>query len=173
MPWHKIECVIPEVIIAAPPPPIAPPAPVPVEGIAYDAAGDIRIMLANNGILAKTNYCSDFNTPYKSGDKCCTTLAQLSGNAIAGLINLKNKCGCEIFITGGTEKVCHEFHGPDIGDSHRVDVKMDTALNSYIYNNTTFVESTSLGPRYRSLLSRTTYLNEGNHWHIEFNSPTP
>ncbi len=163
-PWNEVTCL----------PPKAAAAPGgAVMGIAYDGLGAPgeqavpRQTLAAAGIMANTNYCSDFDTPIDKNYTGCTTLAQLPQNAILGLINLKNACGakCTLYITGGTEKRGHTSHGPGLA---RVDVRLDSALSAYIVFNGGNPEKTILGPKYT--IKGTTYLLESNpsHWHIEF-----
>lgn len=131
----------------------------PISGPAYDENGTERIGLAAAGILAQNNYCQNFGPPEQTTN--CTTLAQLPGNAIAGLVALRSNCNCTIFITGGTEIIGHTTHGPGIAV---VDLRRNTLLDAYIMGLTSLGNQQYTGP------NGTTYLLESNpsHWHVRF-----
>lgn len=154
-PWNQISCPGTAALPAAPP-------LTATTGPAYDANGTERIGLAAAGIFAKINYCQDFGPPNQM--TACTTLAQLPGPAIAGLVNLKSQCNCDLFITGGTERIGHTTHGPGLA---RIDLQINPQLESYI-TGLSAPETTPLGPRYAA--NGATYLLENNppHWHIAF-----
>lgn len=175
-PWSEITCI----------PPV-PPEPEPAAALMGGSlAGEkeIRDQLFAAGIGVKTNYCVDFNTP-PSGQQCCTTVAQLPTNAINSLIALKNACtssGCIVYVTGGTEQVCHASHGPG---NAIVDLQLNNSLNAFIYahaggeNNYTNIPG--LGRRY-TITGQPfagSYLLEyedpkkvlnpkPTHWHVQF-----
>lgn len=173
-PWNTITCVPP-----------APKVGAGVKGPAYDATteltpkGDERRQLAVASINAKTNYCSDFDKPYNASDTCCTTLAQLPLSAISGLIALKNVSLAPIYITGGTETLCHSSHGPG---QPIVDVRLDNTLDSWIFGQGGGTSSAAPGfPQGSRLYTSPTppfvgvqFIYEFNksgqptHWHIIF-----
>ena len=155
-PWNAVNCSL-------------PPAP-ETKGSAYDGPGapteqaQPRTILSAAGINAKENYCQYFGPPNQT--TLCTTLVQLPQRAITGLINLREGCACEIYITGGTEVIGHVGHGPGIA---KVDIRKNQTLDAYILSIGGTSQTTTLGPLYT--VNGVTYLDEiGNepHWHIAF-----
>lgn len=145
LPWNQITCTA-----GYPKPEPTTTSGTTKEGNPLAGEKEIRDQLSAAGIGAKTNYCVDFNTPPK-GQQCCTTVAQLPTNAINRLIALKNACvssGCTVYVTGGTEEVCHTSHGPG---NAIVDLKLDNPLNAFIYAHAggeSNFSQTSIGRRY-------------------------
>lgn len=153
MPWDTITCIAPLVTKEA----VTP-------SVAYDKEGSERIALNAAGIAVKTNYCTTFDSP-----ACCTTVATLNPSAITALINLKNNCGagCNVTVSGGTERVCHTTHGPN---TSIVDLRLDTVLNNYIQNTLaggTWTPHT-LGRLYAGIYLLEYKNNVPDHWHITF-----
>lgn len=152
MPWDTITCIAPVTI-----------APL-VPSVAYDKEGSERIALNAAGIAVKTNYCTTFDGP-----ACCTTVATLNPSAITALINLKNNCGagCNVTVSGGTERVCHTTHGPN---TSIVDLRLDAVLDNYIQNTLaggTWAPHT-LGRLYAGIYLLEYKNNVPDHWHIAF-----
>ena len=174
LPWHKIECVIPEVTITPPLPSRA------TESTAtYRSDQGIRDELRGVGIALNKANCLSY------GQTHCTSLDSLPENAVRGIEKFKancevyNKCiggncgFCNIVITGGTE-AGHQTHSPgepilDI----RYDDRDQTNPNIINYIRSITQESmlTSKGPVYITPLGNfllENYKPDNTHWHIEF-----
>ena len=129
------------------------------------ASDSVRASLESKGILTYANACVN------GGTTGCVNLNGLTQNTQNGLTTLKTGCGsgCFLIITGGTEA------GHNAGSTHTdgvsVDVRLNSALNTYINNYKTGDPiQTSYGPVYTVNVNgkTTTFLNEGNHWHVTF-----
>jgi len=92
-----------------------------------------------------------------------TNVGGLGQAAMLGLVGLKDASGAPITITGGTEDG-HQTHGVGIPI---VDLRKESTLDSYITNNAVSVNSGGTYPIYTHS-NGTTYMNEGDHWHVKF-----
>jgi Ca2+/Na+ antiporter len=103
----------------------APPPPSYVADEEY-VAGDnaVRRYLEAGGVQVKSNQCT------RRGQSGCTSVFGLPGSAIEGLIALKASCGCEVFVSGGTE-AGHVTHG--VGNAI-VDLRHNSSLDTYLKN---------------------------------------
>ena len=93
-----------------------------------------------------------------------STLEGLPKKTVVVLKKIKDDCGCEVVVTGGTSTTQHKTHGPGkaIIDLRSTDPK----LRSYIKGDklpagVTYIDETETGIR--------TALRTGNHWHINAN----
>ena len=96
-----------------------------------------------------------------------TSLQGIRSSTINEIVNLKQRSGAEIVITGGTESTGGHSDGQKShGNGYKVDLRMTDSLNRYIQNNFTEIESGSAyAARYRSS-SGAIYGLEGNHWDV-------
>jgi len=156
---------------------IIPGGGTPGNGRIYPGYPLSDVQLAENARTLKT--LQDANIGINNGGTPCTNPAvtsgctnvyQLPGQAINGVIALKNApgCNCNVQITGGTEGG-HETHGPGLP---RLDLAKDGALNAYIINNKfgPIVRNRKNEPVYTLKLSTGSYsfTDEGSHWHVDF-----
>ncbi|MEK7579153.1 MAG: pilin [Patescibacteria group bacterium] len=81
-----------------------------------------RGLLDAGGVHVKTPTCK---TDVQKG---CTSVAGLSQTSISKLIQLKAKCKCEVFISGGTEYWLHKTHG----GNNTVDIRNYADLAAYL-----------------------------------------
>lgn len=97
-------------------------SPTPNTGEPWPDDSGIRAVLANNGISVNKNSCAHV------GATNCTSVIGVSAATVAKLRDLKNACGCNITITGGTEHWLHSTHGP----GNILDLRVTGELNGYI-----------------------------------------
>ncbi len=79
------------------------------------------------------------------------------------MIQIKNQSGGNIVCTGGTEDG-HATHG--VGQAI-VDLRKDSALDNWIISNSTSQYNKGRYIEYKHP-NGTTYMNEGDHWHVQF-----
>lgn len=126
------------------------------EQISTDA--QVRNQLDNGDVDVNAGPCT---TPGQTTG--CTNLNNLGQAAITGLINLRQSCNCTVVVTGGTEGG-HASHGPNLPI---VDVRKNSSLNTYIANNGERTNaSCGLASAPKFNLNGSTYVDEGNHWHV-------
>ncbi|HEY8373693.1 MAG TPA: hypothetical protein VIL00_13185 [Pseudonocardiaceae bacterium] len=103
--------------------------------------------------------CSDRNKPN------CTSFEQINSGTIDGIITLKQASGCAINITGGTE-TGHASGTYSHWNGYKVDISLNSCINSYIRNSFTRIVPPSFGSeQYRSAAGNI-YTLESNHWDI-------
>lgn len=95
----------------------------------------------------------------------CTTLEGIPDTAIDGVIDFKNKSGCNnsVMVTGGTEKG-HSTHGQG---KAVLDIDDTACVNSYIVDQGNFLRRNNKGWNYYEL-NGDIYVHEGDHYHIIF-----
>lgn len=98
-----------------------------------------RAQLQNAGVQVKTPVCMTAGTGVNSqdGQHNCTSVYQLPGSAISGIIALKNACvqanpSCAVVVTQGTEFWLHKTHGTPTSRAPVVDIRYQEPLNSFI-----------------------------------------
>ncbi len=130
----------------------------PIPSTPSDASEQaLRELLAANGIGVNKAPCTS------PGQTNCTNLAGLPDSAIQGMIQIKNQSGGNIVCTGGTEDG-HATHG--VGQAI-VDLRKDSALDNWIISNSTSQYNKGRYIEYKHP-NGTTYMNEGDHWHVQF-----
>jgi len=128
-------------------------------GQPYLTEAEARAELARLGIRTK-NPCPPGQT---TG---CVNTAGMPRYVIAGLGELNENYG-PIFLSGGTEGG-HITHGLD---KPVADIRQNPLLNQYVRNNKIdSYEVSGYGTRY-VMEDGTTFLDEGDHWHVEFPEP--
>ncbi len=164
-PWYQIECV--------PPPPYVPPStagtpttpgtpgtPVPPTTPGVPAAGQLtdaaaRKLLSDAGVTV--------NKTAAQG----TSLEGINAATIQDAIKMKNACGCQIIITGGTESGVHAGGATSHGAGFKYDMGLNTTLNNYITTNFTSSGVRSDGAAlYTDPKTGNVYAKEGNHWDV-------
>tara|TARA_Y100000310_G_C20684443_1_gene818059 strand:- start:2362 stop:3255 length:894 start_codon:yes stop_codon:yes gene_type:complete len=130
----------------------------------------MRQQLSQMGISVNKSMCPSPTTPYQQVSGGCTNVAGTHQKVITGLGNLNNNCsslpvqgGCNLTITGGTE-AGHQTHCVGCAT---VDLSKDAGLNTYVLNNGTQSGTVGGFPQY-TLPDGSTYVDEGNHWHVTF-----
>ena len=157
-------------------PVVAPPAPGyqyptgpgtnPTPGGAYEEDSQARTQLQLAGISVNKANCSS------ASDTNCTSLTGIQTATINQVINLKQACGCDFILTGGTEA------GHSGGDSsHSAGYKADISLGSvdaYIQSMMTSIGNRAgdNAPQWRDQYGNT-YAKEGDHWDIQVKAAGP
>ena len=105
--------------------------------------------------------------------KDSTALQGLQQNSALGIIDLHQKCNCDLKITGGTEKGVHDTSFPENHETgHKVDFKRTSSLNAYVVKNLNLIGQGKYGYRYSE--NQNIYSDEigntkgGSHWDIKF-----
>jgi hypothetical protein len=62
----------------------------------------------------------------------CTNVGLLPKSTIDAILTIKERCNCDVVVTGGAEKAGHTTHGPD---KPVVDLKINQQLLDYLKNN--------------------------------------
>lgn len=139
-------------------------APVPGPDGTYSAE-EARAIFQTAGVeINRTNEC---RTQTERG---CTSLNGIPRSTVSTIIDIKNRCDCDVMITGGTERGGHSAntrHGPG---NPVVDLRFNRTMADYIRTNqerlgTTKICTAPIDSEYR--------LNCGTdedvrHLHIEF-----
>ncbi len=96
-----------------------------------------------------------------------TMLQGLQPNIAAEIVNLKQKCGCTVIVTGGTEPG-HAAGTYGHSNGYKLDLGLNTKLDDYIKAN-----YKNIGPRsgdnamqYQNTATGAIYALESNHWDI-------
>ena len=97
-----------------------------------------------------------------------TSLANINQATINEAVSLKQACGCQVIVTGGTESGVHASGQYSHSSGYKIDLDDTSGLNNYITSNYTYV-----GPRsgdgalmYRSSDGKKIYAKEGDHWDV-------
>lgn len=142
--------------------PTEPTAPVAVGGDWGDDS-TIRNKLANANIGFNRQNCA------KEGDKRtrCTSVTQLGGSAVNGLMQLKSSCNCSVTVTGGTEYWFHSKNTAHQKGNSVVDIGTNGKLNEYIRKGTS-ARNARCGPTlaFKYRVNGAVYADEGDHWHV-------
>ena len=151
-----------------------PPAPsysvLPTEQKAADAIFEdeqgVRNLLKAGGVTVYNNPCRAV------GERKCTNVGLLGGNAIGGLKSLKANCRCAVVVTGGTEFWNHTENTQHQPGKSVVDLDRNSVLDAYIMQNgvrsttDTFIRNRTIEV-YR--FSSGTYCKEDDkHWHVVY-----
>ncbi|WP_217368992.1 hypothetical protein [Nonomuraea antri] len=97
----------------------------------------------------------------------CTSLEKVRTGTIASVIALKQRSGCPIMVTGGTEA----GHAPgrySHGNGYKLDITPNACISRYITKNHKYTGVRSDGARLYRSASGTVFANEGDHWDILF-----
>jgi len=101
-----------------------------------------------------------------AADTDCTSVYGLPGKTIQNIIAIKNGCGCDVMITGGTESG-HKTHGVGypIVDLHYTKTLADWIKNNYLKNIAAICTTNNI-KQYRYNCN---YSETAQHLHIQFN----
>jgi hypothetical protein len=97
----------------------------------------------------------------------CTSLDRVRTGTIAKAIKLKQRSGCPIMVTGGTER----GHAPghfSHGNGYKLDISHNACIDRHIMKNHERAGVRSDGARIYKSKSGTTFFDEGDHWDILF-----
>lgn len=99
------------------------------------------------------------------GNAQCTSLDGIHSQAIDGVITLKQASGCPIIVTGGTETGHESVGRRSHHNGWKLDIRKrgDDCITRYITG--TF---TRISPRRWRAASGNVYLDESNHWDIQY-----
>jgi len=108
----------------------------------------------------------------------CVTLEGIRPATIAGVVSLKSRCGCTVFITGGTEGG-HAAGTYSHDTGYKIDLSADQSLTNFIKGNAATFQyegvrsGTHGGPIYRDLVTGAEYVLESNppHWDVTYGAP--
>lgn len=153
---------------------IAAPAPsysiLPTEqkaaGAIFEDEQSVRGLLRAGGITVYNNPCKAV------GERNCTNVGLLGGNAIGGLKSLKANCRCSVLVTGGTEFWNHSENTQHQPGKSVVDLARNSVLDAYIMQNgahsttNTFIRNRTIDV-YR-FGSGTYYKEDDKHWHVVY-----
>lgn len=116
--------------------------------------------------LSSSGSCSDQQNP------SCTSLEGVPTKTVDWIKNLRDKSGCSLIITGGTE-VGHKTHGPGLGS---IDFGESNCLGTFLQNNIT--KHNELG--IQRICATTTWFSKvgasctesagAPHFHIQFST---
>lgn len=97
----------------------------------------------------------------------CVKLEGVKQTTLNEVITLKNKCGCEVFITGGTEKGPHTSGPKGHEAGFKVDLRFNDSLDNYITQNFEKISPRSDGAElYFNPQTKSTYAKENDHWDV-------
>lgn len=102
----------------------------PGTGVAWPSDGAERFQLTTGGVAVKSPICTQV------GQTGCTSVYGLPNNAIQRLIALKKDCGCDVFVTSGTEYWQHKTHGGPGYFASVVDLRTTPSLGAYVNSHT-------------------------------------
>ena len=114
--------------------------------------------------MTSTKNCSDQNTVG------CTSLDGIPKDAISKVVALKESCGCNFNVTGGTE-VGHSSHGTGLPV---LDVTQDQKLGDYLNANKSNLSSLgiskicSTSAWQRVSYNCGGYVEQASHFHLAF-----
>lgn len=130
-------------------------------GAARLGHGQAMDLLQNAGIgWRSSGGCTDWRKPR------CTSLHGIRPATLLGTIRLKERSGCPVTITGGTE-VGHATGPMSHRSGHKIDISPNECLDAYIRRNFRYQGVRSDGAKlYRS--GDALYARESNHWDIVF-----
>jgi hypothetical protein len=97
----------------------------------------------------------------------CTSLDQVRAGTIAKVIELKQKSGCPIMVTGGTER----GHAPGVyshGNGYKLDISHNACIDRHITKNHEKTGVRSDGAAIYKSGSGMTFFDESDHWDILF-----
>lgn len=97
----------------------------------------------------------------------CTSLESVRAGTIADVLTLKQRSGCPITVTGGTER----GHAPgrySHGNGYKLDISHNSCIDRYITANARKAGRRGDGSALYRDSSGTIYANEGTHWDILF-----
>ncbi|MHB8709969.1 MAG: pilin [Minisyncoccota bacterium] len=123
----------------------------------------IRQRFANAGVSINNSPC----TTGSSGSGC-TNVNNMQEGTVAEVIALASACsGCSLTITGGTEPG-HASGQYSHGTGYKVDLRLSTALDSYLQSMTSKGTrmGDSPGPAYADACGNNLYVRESDHWDI-------
>ncbi|MFA5736683.1 MAG: hypothetical protein WC893_00760 [Candidatus Paceibacterota bacterium] len=144
---------------------LTPPSgssPVGSSGTLGDNEQATRETLASQGINVNKEPCN--GRDYRTVPGGCTDVAGLPQLSIDRLGEMNQEMGGGgILLTGGTE-TGHRTHGPG---QNVVDISPTTQSRQYVNNHMVDSYTSNLGTYY-VLDTGDIFLDEGNHWHIQF-----
>ncbi|SFY34335.1 hypothetical protein SAMN02787144_101956 [Streptomyces atratus] len=127
----------------------------------YARHADAAAELKKAGITwTSSGNCSDWNK------KTCTSFTQINKASVAGLIAFKKASGCNVIVTGGTEKG-HASGTYSHRNGYKTDISTKVAcVNNYITRKFAKAGTRSDGAALYKSPAKNVYANEGSHWDI-------
>ena len=111
------------------------------------------------------------NVPMVSATKTSLAVVPVVGglrqSTIDGLAQLKEECGCDLTVTGGSE-LGHSEGSFSHGAGYKADLRLTPELNNYIESNYERVGTRSDGAALYRDPDGNTYARESTHWDITY-----
>lgn len=145
-------------------PPAGGAAPPPVVAGQYTHDEAVSELKKAGISVTSTGNCSD------QTKSTCTSLNGIPKNAISRVIALKQSCGCNFNVTGGTE-AGHDSHGSGLSV---LDVSQDTTLGNYLNTNRSSLSSLGISKIcatsswQRVSYNCGKYVEQREHFHLAF-----
>jgi hypothetical protein len=99
------------------------------------------------------------------GIKQGVSLAGTRAETVQEIVKIKNECGCDIFVTSGTEG-SHAEGTYSHYNGYKVDLRPNQALDDYIRGNYQDIGLRRDGARQYRSPSGAVYAREGDHWDV-------
>ncbi len=154
--WTSVECRAPAATpspTGLPTTPTGSPTTTPVTGTLSDQAARQQLAAAGIGVNAQPPQ---------------TSLEGIRQETINAIIAAKQRCGCSVTITAGTEGGGGHTPGEHShGTGYKVDLRLNSALDSYVTTNFPYIGTRSDGARqYRDPSTGAVYALESDHWDV-------
>ena len=95
----------------------------------------------------------------------CTSLERIQQSVIDQVIAIKQACGCNVTVTGGTEEGAGHTSGEGHLEGIKVDIDDTPTVDSFLEEALTPQGDRNGDPRYRDSCGNV-YVREDNHWDI-------
>ncbi|MBU2103702.1 pilin [Patescibacteria group bacterium] len=107
--------------------------------------------------VSSSGNCSDKTNPR------CTSLDGMHESTMKQVVALKESCGCDIVVTGGTET----GHSSGHSNGYKIDIRTGTTINTYLQGLRSLGATSQGYPRYADRCGNV-YMHESNpdHWDI-------
>jgi len=123
-------------------------------------------VLDSKGIPVNKSSCPG-GVRYQDVSGGCTSLGGISKAAVAGIVQFKEDCQCNVIVTGGTE-LGHKGSGPGThAGGDKLDIGRSAAVDSYIQNNYTKIGIRSDGATMYKAPNGAVYAKESDHWDVK------
>ncbi|WP_214106970.1 hypothetical protein [Acrocarpospora catenulata] len=105
--------------------------------------------------------CTDHNRPW------CTSLHGIRFGTVLKTVELKERSGCRVVITGGTE-TGHARGFYSHGNGYKVDIQLNACVDAYITRNMEYYKTRGDGARLYRNRENDIYAREPDHWDVLF-----
>ncbi len=164
LPWNQIDCTSNTITV-----PYTPPAGAGGgtgggtggggAGPLTDAGARSQLLAAGIQVVSSGN-CSDPTNPN------CTSLQGLQPATLQGALDLKQACGCNVTITGGTE-VGHAAGDLSHANGYKLDFQPNAQLDSYVQSLSPLPVRSDGAAQFQGP-NGTIFARESDHWDVTF-----